>query len=121
MSCFVNRIQRKQQARKAREKQQELQKPAGTASSEIYACTNCGNALFAAEAKFESGTGFPSFWMHIGDHVSKKFLDTYGRERTQLLCNSCGQHLGHLFPNKKTPTRLRYCINQEAVALTGNA
>ncbi len=87
-------------------------------AQETYACTNCGNELFSAAAKFDSGTGFPSFWQHIDDHVKQQFLDTYGRERIQLLCSSCGQHLGHLFPNKKTPTGVRYCINKEAIAIS---
>jgi peptide-methionine (R)-S-oxide reductase len=116
MSCFVNRIQRKQD-RKARQELQELQTPAEHAQ-ETYACTSCGSELFSAAAKFDSGTGFPSFWQHIEDQVRQQFLDTYGRERIQLLCNSCSQHLGHLFPNKKTPTGVRYCINKEAIALS---
>ena len=111
MSCFVNRMQRKQQRR------QYNTQPAGSA----YACTNCGHELFDADKKFDSGTGFPSFWLHKDENVKQQFLDTYGRERIQLLCNSCGLHLGHLFPNKKTPTKLRYCINASAIALQEEA
>lgn len=86
----------------------------------VYTCSKCGHELFDADKKFDSGTGFPSFWLHIGKNVRENFLDTYGRERIQLLCNNCGQHLGHLFNNKVTPTRIRYCINQSAIAFKEN-
>ena len=103
----MNRMQRKQQRR-----QNQRQQADG-----CYVCSGCGQALFDADKKFDSKTGFPSFWMHIGQNVKENFLDTYGRERTQLLCNHCGLHLGHLFPNKHTPTRVRYCINANSIAL----
>lgn len=80
-----------------------------------YVCTCCGYALFEASRKFEVGSGFPSFWEQFGDHVVHKALGTYGRDRTQLLCGKCGQHLGHLFEDARTPTQLRYCINQAAI------
>jgi peptide-methionine (R)-S-oxide reductase len=82
----------------------------------VYVCSSCRNELFDSAKEFDSRTGFPSFWMHIGDNVRKKFLNTYGRERTQLLCNYCEQHLGHLFVNKNTPTQVRYCINSESIS-----
>lgn len=85
-------------------------------SADIYVCSRCGHALFEAAKMFDSRTGFPSFWLHIGENVRENFLDTYGRERVQLLCSNCGQHLGHLFDNKVTPSRLRYCINNSAIA-----
>lgn len=107
MSCFVGRMQRKQQRR---------QNPAQEEQA-LYVCTTCGNELFEEDKKFDSKTGFPSFWMHFGGNVEQKFLDTYGRKRIQLLCRQCGQHLGHLFPNKKTPSKLRYCINAASIAL----
>lgn len=81
----------------------------------LFVCTQCGSALFEAGKKFEAGCGFPSFWLHLADAVEQKELNTYGRNRIQLLCRNCGQHLGHLFPNKHTPTGLRYCINAEAI------
>ena len=81
----------------------------------FYSCSSCGLPLFEADKKFESGTGFPSFWAAIEGQVQEKFLDTYGRHRIQLLCKGCGTHLGHLFPNKYTPSKQRYCINREAV------
>ena len=113
MSCFVNRMQRKEQRKMAASQQEKQPK-------ETYACSSCGHELFDAETKFESGTGFPSFWMHIDQNVRQKFLTTYGRERIQLLCSNCDQHLGHLFENKKTPTRLRYCINAAAISSKGS-
>ncbi|ARS37022.1 peptide-methionine (R)-S-oxide reductase [Pontibacter actiniarum] len=83
----------------------------------VYSCTCCGEALFEASKKFDVGSGFPSFWAQIGANVQHKPLDTYGRERIQLLCHQCGQHLGHLFDDARTPSLVRYCINREAVAL----
>jgi peptide-methionine (R)-S-oxide reductase len=81
----------------------------------LYVCTACGQALFDASKKFDAGCGFPSFWMHKEEAVKLNPLHTYGRSRIQLLCNHCGLHLGHLFPNKQTPTGVRYCINKEAL------
>jgi peptide-methionine (R)-S-oxide reductase len=80
-----------------------------------YNCTQCKAPLFDASKKFDAGCGFPSFWLHIDERVTLKPLDTYGRERIQLLCSNCGQHLGHLFNNKHTSTNLRYCINANSI------
>jgi peptide-methionine (R)-S-oxide reductase len=80
-----------------------------------YVCSNCGWHLFEASKKFEGGCGFPSFWLHLSDNVKLNPLDTYGRYRVQLLCNNCLVHLGHLFENKCTPTKVRYCINRNAI------
>jgi peptide-methionine (R)-S-oxide reductase len=80
-----------------------------------FVCSNCSSLLFEANKKFEAGCGFPSFWMHFDDNVKLNPLITYGRNRVQLLCNTCGQHLGHLFDNKFTPTKVRYCINENAI------
>ncbi len=80
-----------------------------------FVCSACGFELFEADKEFEAGCGFPSFWLHLSDHVKLKPLDTYGRHRIQLLCNNCSQHLGHLFDNKFTPTEVRYCINKNAI------
>ena len=81
----------------------------------IYTCSRCGNALFEASTKFAVGSGFPSFWAQIGEHVKHQPLDTYGRHRIQLLCSQCEQHLGHLFEDARTPTKVRYCINAAAI------
>lgn len=83
----------------------------------MYICTGCGAALFETDKKFDSGCGFPSFWLHIGEHVRQNELSTYGRARIQLLCSRCGAHLGHLFEHTLTPTQKRYCINAEAITL----
>jgi peptide-methionine (R)-S-oxide reductase len=84
---------------------------------QIYTCSKCGTALFNTAAKFTVGSGFPSFWEHIGENVRQKLLQTYGRERIQLLCDHCGQHLGHLFDDSRTPTHKRYCINENAIEI----
>ena len=83
----------------------------------IYTCSNCGNTLFEASKKFDVGSGFPSFWAQVGNNVQHNPLDTYGRQRIQLLCSQCGQHLGHLFEDSRTPTNVRYCINTESITL----
>jgi len=86
-------------------------------SQSLYACTNCGNTLFEEDKKFEAGCGFPSSSRHIGEQVTQNPLNTYGRNRIQLLCSNCGLHLGHLFQNNDTPTGVRYCINENAIRL----
>ena len=80
-----------------------------------YNCVKCGHVLFDSNKRFEAGCGFPSFWLHKEDQVILKRLDTYGRERIQLLCRNCGQHLGHLFDNPHTPSKVRYCINADSI------
>ena len=113
MSCFLHRMQRKEEQRRSR-RQKEVE------AAVVYQCSGCSNLLFEGEKKFDAGAGFPSFWHHIGEGVQQNFLNTYGRERIQLLCSNCGQHLGHLFENKNTPTRLRYCIKHEAIEAVAN-
>ncbi|PRY14980.1 peptide-methionine (R)-S-oxide reductase [Pontibacter ummariensis] len=81
----------------------------------FYVCSRCGTTLFEASKKFEVGSGFPSFWSQVGENVQHNPLDTYGRDRIQLLCNHCKQHLGHLFDDARTPTHVRYCINADAI------
>ncbi|NDK54878.1 peptide-methionine (R)-S-oxide reductase [Pontibacter fetidus] len=81
----------------------------------LYTCSGCGQVLFEASAKFEVGSGFPSFWKQVGENVRQNPLHTYGRERIQLLCSQCEQHLGHLFDDNRTPTNVRYCINADAL------
>ncbi len=83
----------------------------------MHVCTRCGNELFDNDKAFDAGCGFPSFWMAQSEQVKEVFLSTYGRERTQLVCGQCGQHLGHLFTSKVTPTGKRYCIMAEAIRL----
>lgn len=87
--------------------------------SGAYTCSNCGQVLFEAKYKFDVGSGFPSFWKQVGEHVQHNPLETYGRHRVQLLCSQCQQHLGHLFEDNRTPTHVRYCISAEAIKLQG--
>ncbi len=81
----------------------------------LYCCVACGNTLFTSAVEFESGCAFPSFWSHLAGHVQQQRLHTYGRSRTQLVCGKCGAHLGHLFEHPLTPTKLRYCISNDAI------
>ncbi len=83
------------------------QKEAGT-----YCCRLCGLPLFDSPTKFESGTGWPSFFAPFDQaHVALKEDRSYGMLRTETLCARCGSHQGHVFPDGPPPTRLRYCIN----------
>jgi peptide-methionine (R)-S-oxide reductase len=78
----------------------------------IYVCAACGNELFDSEAKFESGTGWPSFWaVRSEDSVESEPDNSLGRERTEVHCARCGGHLGHMFADGPDPTGMRYCIN----------
>ena len=77
-----------------------------------YLCAACGNELFRSEAKFESGTGWPSFWAIASpDSVETEPDHSMDRERTEVHCARCGGHLGHLFADGPEPTGMRYCIN----------
>ena len=78
----------------------------------VYRCAACGAPLFSSEAKFNSGTGWPSYYEPIADgRVGETLDDSYGMTRTEVHCDSCGGHLGHVFPDGPPPTGLRYCIN----------
>lgn len=82
----------------------------------VYKCAGCGRELFASEAKFESGTGWPSFWRPMDNAVATSVDRSWLMVRTEVHCAGCGGHLGHLFGDGPQPTGLRYCIN--GVALT---
>jgi peptide-methionine (R)-S-oxide reductase len=76
-----------------------------------YHCAACGAALFAADAKFESGTGWPSFDQALPGAVKEVTDDTLGMSRTEIVCANCGSHLGHVFDDGPTETGKRYCTN----------
>ena len=86
----------------------------------IYSCIVCDFSLFESDTKFESGTGWPSFYDALDDTIITKEDLSYGMKRVEISCRNCNAHLGHVFPDGPRPTGLRYCVNSLSLSFNEN-
>ena len=86
----------------------------------IYNCIVCDFSLFESDTKFESGTGWPSFYDALDDTITTKEDLSYGMKRVEISCRNCNAHLGHVFPDGPRPTGLRYCVNSLSLSFNEN-